>query len=78
MTAEIIYFFDDLIWCIKKFGEFLDAPKYDAALDVFSFGVVMLHTLTKKWPEPSATHISASGVYKQLDEIEYWRVSQYD
>ena len=35
----------------------------------------MLHTLTKKWLKSSATHISASGVYKQLDEIEYWRVS---
>ena len=29
--------------------------KYDAALDVFSFGAVMLHVATQEWPMPLAT-----------------------
>ena len=27
-------------------------PKYDISIDVFSFGVMMVHVLSGKWPEP--------------------------
>ena len=29
-----------------------DRPVYNAALDIFSFGVIILHTLAHEWPEP--------------------------
>ena len=32
----------------------VDTPIYDASLDVFSYGGVMLHTATQKWPTPTA------------------------
>ena len=32
----------------------LDTPIYDASLDVFSYGGVVLHTATQLWPTPSA------------------------
>ena len=31
-----------------------DNPQYDAALDVFSYGGIMLHTVNGKWPTPTA------------------------
>ena len=31
-----------------------DIPIYDTSLDVFSYGGVMLHTASQKWPTPSA------------------------
>ena len=27
-------------------------PKYDTSVDVFSFGILMIHTLSGQWPEP--------------------------
>ena len=30
----------------------LAKPKYDRSVDVFSFGVMMVHVLSGKWPEP--------------------------
>ena len=50
----------------------LDTPTYDAALDVFSFGVVMLHTLTQEWPEPSADRVPGPGGYRLVKEVERW------
>ena len=32
----------------------VDMPIYDASLDVFSYGGVVFHTATQKWPAPSA------------------------
>ena len=32
----------------------VDMPIYDASLDVFSYGGIVLHTVTQKWPTPSA------------------------
>ena len=52
---------------------FLDEPQYDTKLDVFSFGVVMLHTLTQEWPEPSSDRVPAPSEpagYRMLTEIE--------
>ena len=31
-----------------------DAPKYTTSIDVFSFGILMLHTLCGEWPMPDA------------------------
>ena len=31
-----------------------DSPHYDTSLDVFSYGAVVLHTITQEWPTPSA------------------------
>lgn len=48
----------------------LDAPTYDAKLDVFSFGVLMLHTLTQEWPEPSADRVPTPYGYMLVGEVE--------
>ena len=48
----------------------LNTPTYDAALDVFSFGVVMLHTLTQEWPEPSADRVPGPGGYRLVKEVK--------
>ena len=34
-------------------------PKYDTSIDVFSYGVLMIHTFSGRWPEP---HIGPSKV----------------
>ena len=55
----------------------IDDPVYGTALDVFSFGVVMLHTLAHEWPKPltqvDATRRVRSEVDRRktyLDKIE--------
>ena len=56
----------------------VDIPKYGTALDVFSFGGLMLHTLTQEWPTPkSATQYDQVTLQaiKALNEIE--RRQQY-
>ena len=57
---------------------FVDNPKYGTALDVFSFGGIMLHTLNQEWPTPKTVaqfdQITCE-VIKALDEIE--RRQQY-
>jgi len=48
-------------------------PKYGTALDVFSFGGIMLHTLNQEWPTPkAATELDqiTCQVIKGLNEIE--------
>ena len=42
---------------------FDDEPEYGPPLDVFSFGEVSCHLLTKEWPTPKAT--------KQVDPLRY-------
>ena len=32
-------------------------PKYDASIDEFSFGILMIHVLSGKWPEPECSQI---------------------
>ena len=52
---------------------FLDKPQYDTKLDVFSFGVVMLHTLNQEWPEPSSDKVPAlnePGGFRLVNEVE--------
>jgi serine/threonine protein kinase len=34
-------------------------PKYDSSIDIFSYGILMIHTLTGKWPEPQVGPIRA-------------------
>ena len=49
-------------------------PRCDSTLDVFSYGGIMLHTLTQEWPKPTVyTYIStvrSSGGFKSGNEIE--------
>ena len=45
----------------------LDNPVYDASLDVFSFGVVILHTLTHLWPKPLARFKSSTVVRLEVE-----------
>ena len=45
----------------------LDNPVYNAALDVFSFGVVVLHTLTHEWPKPLGRFKSAMEVCPEVE-----------
>ena len=44
-----------------------DTPVYDTKLDVFSFGVVMLHTLTQEWPEPLSKLVSTHQVRNEIE-----------
>ena len=45
----------------------LDNPVYNASLDVFSFGVVMLHTLSHEWPKPLGRLKSAMEVCPEVE-----------
>ena len=48
-------------------------PSYNTKLDVFSFGVLILHVFTDKWPLPSAEFMplpDSAGVYQRVLEID--------
>ena len=45
----------------------MDNPEYNASLDVFSFGVVMLHTLTHECPNPLGLMKSTTEVRLEVD-----------
>ena len=45
----------------------MDNPTYTASLDVFSFGVVTLHTLMHAWPKPLARFKSAMEVRSEVE-----------
>lgn len=36
-------------------------PKYDTSIDEFSFGILMIHILSGKWPEPQCSQIRIKG-----------------
>ena len=44
-----------------------DIPQYNSSLDIFSFGVVMLHTLSHEWPEPLGRLVSATELRLEVD-----------
>ena len=44
-----------------------DNPAYNASLDIFSFGVVILHTLTHEWPKPLGRYKSATEVRLEVE-----------
>ena len=44
-----------------------DNPEYNASLDVFSFGVVILHTLTHEWPKPLGRLKSATEICPEVE-----------
>ena len=37
-------------------------PKYNTSIDVFSYGILMIHTLSGRWPEPQVGQTQVSGV----------------
>lgn len=48
-------------------------PSYNTKLDVFSFGVLVLHVCTDKWPLPSAEFVQSPGnaeVYRRVSEVD--------
>ena len=45
-------------------------PKYDTKLDVFSFGNVVIYTLTHKWPQPQAPNKYEGGQLIALSELQ--------
>ena len=47
----------------------VEDPVYNASLDVFSFGVVVLHTLTHEWPDPDKGHLEVDRRRLHLDKI---------
>ena len=48
-----------------------DSPHYGLPLDVFSYGVVSLYTITQLWPEPRPMVISKpNGKLVRLSEVE--------
>ena len=51
---------------------FEDNPRYDTSLDVFSYGGVMLYTVTGKWPTPIAQvrQDPITNELKALSEVE--------
>ena len=44
-----------------------DNPVYNTSLDIFSFGVVMLHTLTHEWPKPLGRLVSITKVRPEVE-----------
>ena len=51
----------------------IENPVYDQALDIFSFGVLIIHTVTQKWPIPDDRRSTLSEVEKRrvfLDKME--------
>ena len=49
---------------------FLQPPKYNEKLDVFSFGNIVLHTITHKWPEPLPSTQYNDGILVALNEFQ--------
>ena len=47
-------------------------PVYSTKLDVFSFGCVIIHTVTQEFPIPDNKYIETleSGKYKELSEVD--------
>ena len=45
----------------------LDEPTYNTSLDIFSFGVVILHTLVHEWPKPLGRLVSATEVRLEVE-----------
>ena len=49
------------------------SPSYDTKLDVFSFGVLILHVITNEWPLPDAEFVESpekKGVYHRVSEAD--------
>ena len=44
-----------------------DKPVYTTSLDIFSFGVVMLHTLAHEWPTPLGRLVSATEIRLEVN-----------
>ena len=51
--------------------------KYERELDVFSFGCVMLHTLSHQWPTPSEPVVTDPVTFKVKGRTEVERRSSY-
>ena len=51
--------------------------KYERELDVFSFGCVMLHTLSHQWPTPSEPVVTDPVTYELKAKSEIERRSRY-
>ncbi|XP_065900964.1 uncharacterized protein [Dysidea avara] len=51
-----------------------DQPQYETEVDVFSFGCVMLHTLSNRWPTPSES-VGTDPQMREQSEVE--RRQQY-
>ena len=49
----------------------LDNPDHSPSLDIFSFGVVMLHTLTHEWPTPLARLKSLTVVHTEIERRQH-------
>ena len=51
--------------------------KYERELDVFSFGCVMLHTLSHQWPTPSEPVVTDPVTFEVKGRTEAERLSSY-
>ena len=36
-------------------------PKYDTSIDIFSYGILMMHVLSGRWPEPQEVQLRTEG-----------------
>ena len=54
-----------------------DNVKYERELDVFSFGCVMLHTLSHQWPTPSEPVVTDPVTFKMEGRSEVERRNSY-
>ena len=54
-----------------------DNMKYERELDVFSFGCVMLHTLSHQWPTPSEAVVTDPVTFEVKGRTEVERRSSY-
>ncbi len=52
------------------------SPTYDTSVDQFSYGILMIHTLSGKWPEPQCSQIRMEGG-KMIPVSEAGRREEY-
>ena len=44
---------DDLIWEVSELRIFIDNSQYDTNIDIFSYGILLIHIFSGKWPFPT-------------------------
>ena len=56
----------------------VDNPKYDSTIDIFSFGVLMIHILCAQWPFPDvATKVDPHNPQRLIPVTEFERRMKY-
>ena len=49
-----------------------DNPVYDHKLDIFSFGCLIIHVLSGKFPQPTSQFVPEPGRKKSFTKVSEW------